>query len=170
MPLEQHRGQCEIYAWVDKAPSSLTGSTELLLSQQTPQDLRGLREAIQPTRFLYKSRQIRLDWVRKQKGKHTIDKCVIGFSQKKAENEMYVPGAELSRQTLRYVCFPSKYTSTERDREREKERECTLCFGTYLIISEACSRDKEEANDGNVYLLIISKMSRLSLCVSVCAR
>lgn len=123
MPLEQHRGQCEIYAWVDKAPSSLTGSTELLLSQQTPQDLRGLREAIQPTRFLYKSRQIRLDWVRKQKGKHTIDKCVIGFSQKKAENEMYVPGAELSRQTLRYVCFPSKYTSTERDREREGERE-----------------------------------------------
>lgn len=45
-----------------------------------------------------------------------------------------------------------------------------MAASTYLIISAACSRDKEEEaiTDGNVYLLIISKMSRLSVCVCVC--
>lgn len=38
-----------------------------------------------------------------------------------------------------------------------------MAASTYLIISAACSPDKEEEaiTDGNVYLLIISKMSRL---------
>lgn len=83
---------------------------------------------------------------------------------------MFSARSYLGRRWDMCVFLQNTQAQNETEKEREKERESTLCFGTYLIISEACSRDKEEANDGNVYLLIISKMSRLSLCVSVCAR